>query len=59
MCHYFFDLTHFRGQKKVHFFEDLKTPKFYSEINRPLGFTFIFWTGAKWLTLTYLNNFRI
>ena len=40
MCHYFLDLTHFRGSavaeiltKKVHFLEDLKTLKFPSEIN--------------------------
>ena len=30
MCLYFFDFTHFRGQR------DLKTPKFHSEINCPL-----------------------
>ena len=37
---YFNDLIHLKSEfftKKVHFWGFLKTPKFYSEINRPLG----------------------
>ena len=41
MSHYFYDLTHFRGQGYrnifVRFLVQMKTPKSRSEINRPLA----------------------
>jgi hypothetical protein len=37
MCRYFFEYVAEICQKKVHFLEDLKTPKNRSEINWPLS----------------------